>query len=57
MTCQKAKEKPYGEDQKEAVTKITGEQQKCAESEDHVTISKEAVSQSYKFKPIPFDVR
>ena len=40
---------PYEADQREAVTTITGEQQKCAKSEDHITISKEAVSQLYNF--------
>ena len=47
MTCQKDKEIPDRYNQRQAVTTITGEQQKCAKSEDHVTISNEAVSKSH----------
>ena len=54
MTCQKDKEKTGITDQTQAVTTITGEQQKCAKSEDHITISKEVVSQSYRFYSFPF---
>ena len=57
MTCQKDKEIPNEWDQRQAVTTIIGEQQKCAESEDHITISKEVVSKSYKLSLNPSAVK
>ena len=50
MTCQKNKDSHIIDgDETEAVTRITSSV--CANNKDHVTISKETVSQSYKLQP------